>query len=44
MRFWSLASELDYAAAAPYAAIMVVLTLPVTMLLFRQATRAVTAL
>jgi iron(III) transport system permease protein len=43
MRFWSLASELDYAAAAPYAAIMVVLTLPVTMLLFRQATRAVTA-
>lgn len=44
MRFWSFASELDYAAAAPYAAIMVVLTLPVTMLLFRQATRAVGAL
>ena len=44
MRFWSLASELDYAGAAPYAAVMVILTLPVTMLLFRQATRAVTAL
>jgi iron(III) transport system permease protein len=43
MRFWSLASELDYAAAAPYAAIMVVLTLPITMLLLRQATRAATA-
>jgi iron(III) transport system permease protein len=44
MRFWSLASELDYAAAAPYAAIMVLLTLPVAMLLFRESTRAVTAL
>jgi iron(III) transport system permease protein len=39
MRFWSLASELDYAAAAPYAAIMVVLALPVTMLLVRQSTK-----
>jgi iron(III) transport system permease protein len=43
MRFWSLAGELDYAAAAPYAAIMVALTLPVTMLLFTQATRVATA-
>jgi len=43
MRFWALASELDYAAAAPYAAIMVVLTLPVTMLLFTQSIRAATA-
>ncbi len=43
MRFWSLAGELDYAAAAPYAAIMVILTLPVTMLLFAQATRSATA-
>ena len=40
MRFWSLAGELDYAAAAPYAAIMVALTLPVAVLLFTQATRA----
>ena len=43
MRFWSLAGELDYAAAAPYAAIMVALTLPVTMLLFTQATRVAAA-
>ena len=43
MRFWSLAGELDYAAAAPYAALMVLVTLPVTMLLFREATRAVSA-
>ena len=39
MRFWSLASELDYAAAAPYAAIMVILALPVTMLLVRQSSK-----
>ncbi|CAM2893566.1 ABC transporter permease [Skermania piniformis] len=37
MRFWSWSSELDYAAAAPYAVIMVLLTLPVTYLLFRQS-------
>jgi iron(III) transport system permease protein len=42
MRFWSLASELDYAAAAPYAAIMVVLALPVTMLLVQQSSKAAT--
>ena len=40
MRFWSLSSELDYAAAAPYALIMVALALPVTVLLYRQATKA----
>lgn len=39
MRFWSLASELDFAAAAPYAAIMVLLALPVTMLLVRQSSK-----
>lgn len=39
MRFWSLASELDYAAAAPYAALMVLLALPVTMLLVRQSAK-----
>ncbi|WP_328354043.1 iron ABC transporter permease [Mycobacterium sp. NBC_00419] len=39
MRFWSLASELDYAAAAPYAAIMVILALPVTMLLVQQSSK-----
>lgn len=39
MRFWSLASELDYAAAAPYALMMVALAMPVTLVLLRHATR-----
>ena len=39
MRFWSLASELDYAAAAPYALALVVLAIPVTLVLFRQSTK-----
>ncbi|AFM17733.1 ABC-type Fe3+ transport system, permease component [Mycolicibacterium chubuense NBB4] len=43
MRFWSSSSELDYAAAAPYALIMVVLAIPVTLLLLRQSTRMATA-
>lgn len=38
MRFWSLSSELDYAAAAPYALVLVALSVPVTVALFRQAT------
>jgi iron(III) transport system permease protein len=41
MRFWSYSSELDYAAAAPYALIMVILAVPVTLVLLRQATRLV---
>ncbi|MGU3498962.1 ABC transporter permease [Mycobacterium sp. C31M] len=40
MRFWSLSSELDYAAAAPYALVLVALSIPVTVALFREATRA----
>lgn len=40
MRFWSLSGELDYAAAAPYALIMVVLSIPVTYLLFAQSRKA----
>jgi iron(III) transport system permease protein len=40
MRFWSLSSELDYAAAAPYALLLVLLAAPVTLVLYRQATRA----
>ena len=40
MRFWSLSSELDYAAAAPYALLLVLLSVPVTMVLLRQSTRA----
>ena len=35
--FWSLTSELDYAAAAPYAVLMVALSLPLTVLLHAQA-------
>jgi iron(III) transport system permease protein len=37
--FWALTSELDYAAAAPYAATMVLLSLPLTWLLYRQSQR-----
>jgi iron(III) transport system permease protein len=37
--FWSLTSELDYAAAAPYALMMVVLSLPLTFLLQAQSKR-----
>jgi iron(III) transport system permease protein len=39
MRFWSLSSELDYAAAAPYALVLVVLAIPVTLVLLRQSTK-----
>ena len=39
-KFWALTSELDYAAAAPYALLMIVLSLPLTVLLRRQADRA----
>ena len=40
MGFWALSSELNYAAVAPYALVMVVLAAPVTMVLFRQSTKA----
>ena len=40
MRFWSLSSELEYTAAAPYALLLVVLAVPVTLVLFRQSTKA----
>ncbi|NHN54690.1 iron ABC transporter permease [Calidifontibacter sp. DB0510] len=36
-RFWSLSNELDYAGAAPYALLLVVLSLPMTYLLYRQS-------
>ncbi len=39
MMFWSFSSELDYAAAAPYAFVLVVLAIPVTLVLFRQSTK-----
>jgi iron(III) transport system permease protein len=37
MQFWSLSSEIDYAGAAPYALLMIVLSLPVTYVLFAQS-------
>lgn len=40
MRFWSLSSELEYTAAAPYALLLVILAVPVTLVLFRQSTKA----
>ncbi|MCP9276296.1 ABC transporter permease [Mycolicibacterium arenosum] len=39
MRFWSLSSELDYPGAAPYAFLLVALSVPVTVVLFRQSTK-----
>ncbi|MGK2880817.1 MAG: ABC transporter permease [Mycobacterium sp.] len=39
MRFWSLSSELDYAGAAPYALMMVLLAVPVTLILLRQSAK-----
>ena len=38
--FWSLSSEIDYAGAAPYALIMVLLSLPLTWLLYLQSRRS----
>lgn len=35
--FWALSSEIDYAGAAPYALIMVLLSLPMTWLLYQQS-------
>ena len=39
-KFWSLTSEIDYVAAAPYAVMMVLLSLPLTFLLYTQSRRA----
>ena len=39
-KFWSLTSEIDYVAAAPYALMMVLLSLPLTFLLYVQSKRA----
>lgn len=38
--FWSYSGEIDYAAAAPYAALMVLLSSPLTWLLHRQSRQA----
>ena len=37
--FWAYSSEIDYAAAAPYALVMVLLSLPMTWLLYTQSKR-----
>ena len=36
-RFWSLSSELDYPASAPYALLLVLGSIPMTAWLFRQS-------
>jgi iron(III) transport system permease protein len=38
-QFWIKTSELDYAAAAPYALMMIVLSLPLSLLLYHRAER-----
>lgn len=40
-KFWALTSELDYAAAAPYAVLLIVVSMPLTLLLRRQSNRAI---
>jgi energy-coupling factor transporter ATP-binding protein EcfA2 len=35
--FWAMTSEIDYAAAAPYALLMIMLSLPLTGLLYHQS-------
>jgi len=38
-RFWSLAGSVDYVQAAPYAAMMIIISAPVTYLLLQQSRR-----
>ena len=40
-KFWALTGELDYVSAAPYALLLILLSLPLTVLLRRQADRVV---
>lgn len=39
-QFWAAASEIDYPAAAPYALMMIMLSIPATWILVRQSYRA----
>lgn len=39
--FWAYSSEIDYASAAPYAVLMIVMSFPVTLWLHRQSRRVV---
>ena len=38
LAFWAASDQLDYAAAAPYAAVMIALSIPLTVVLGRQIT------
>ena len=38
--FWTRSSEIDYAGAAPYALLMIVISAPMTYLLFQQSKKA----
>jgi iron(III) transport system permease protein len=38
--FWNLSSGIDYAGAAPYALLMILLSAPMTYLLFQQSKKA----
>lgn len=38
-RFWSLAGSIDYVEAAPYAAMMIIISAPITYLLLQQSRR-----
>lgn len=40
-RFWSLTGGIDYVAAAPYAALMILVSVPATFLLLRQSRRVI---
>lgn len=39
-QFWSRSSELDYTGAAPYALLMILLSMPMTYLLYQQSQKA----
>jgi iron(III) transport system permease protein len=39
MAFWALSGEIDYAGAAPYAVIMILTSLPLTVILYQQSKR-----
>ncbi len=40
-KFWALTSEMDYAGAAPYALLLIAVSIPLTLLLRRQSNRAI---
>lgn len=40
-KFWALTSEIDYAGAAPYAVLLILVSMPLTLLLRRQSNRAI---